>query len=166
MRLTHASFFTRSVWFPLGSRGRIGSVILVSSPASARQGGIDQARNNEGLPIVNPEWYHFEVWWFEDLAVGNVHGITQDRYHDTRTHFTFAEFLDEYLAPTLPDWRALYNIQVRGQFGQPMRQLLLRMRVSAWSEMFCGLSSHAYEALDLYVRHVSLSYADPREDAW
>lgn len=162
--LTDDSYFARGVWFPFGT----GSVVAVSTPESNRLGRLAWELNANGMQNLNPEWFAYEVYFFHELAPGNVAGITNAIHPGHRSEGNLADCLDQWYHLKSPgtQWRKQYGEQWSGPYWLGFRQCLLGLGIDGWLEVLCGRSWQQYHCLDLYVRYVSRSVIAPRSDAW
>ena len=64
------SYFVRGIWFYVP--GGAFTALAVSTPSSNRAAATAWAQNASGMPVTHPEWMEYEVYLFQDLAIGNV----------------------------------------------------------------------------------------------
>jgi hypothetical protein len=65
-----ASYFVRGFW--MYAPGGAFTVLAVSTGASNRAAATAWRLNADGMPVTVPEWFLFDVYLYDNLAVGNV----------------------------------------------------------------------------------------------
>ena len=65
---------------PVVYNGERGVLLAVSTAESNQAFQRSVLANQQGQTITEPEWWYFQVWWYQGLALLNFSGITDSTY--------------------------------------------------------------------------------------
>jgi hypothetical protein len=155
----------RAVWIALPEGG---SFLAVSTPESDRMAVRAWELVAQNLPIPEPEWFFWQVFYFPGVTVGNVAGIAHCIHGGHQAEGRLADVFDEWADNRYGRrlWRTSFAPQYSGPYWLCFRECLLDFGVDHWIELVAGRSWEEYRCLDLCMRYVSKTVIAPSHDAW
>ena len=147
----NTSYYTQAVVCKYVREGQDGCIVFVSTALSTRTAKENYLRNILGMPITDPSWMYYSVWWYRGLLVNNHRGITDFRFNGTEIYPVSRNFFEaEFLARGIQQWEQQAHVS-QGHHRGPFRRLLVSLGVEVWIEYTFGFSFQAYLSAYMYI---------------
>ena len=160
-KLHHGSYFATALQVSLREPflGMMnGTLILVSTTASTQQKQVNVETVANGGIVTEPYWMKFDVWWYYDIALGNLAGVTDRKYRGTKLHENLGMLVEKGCRQRgIESWEDRYLIYddnpICARHNNDMhglRMFICEVMVNpVWMEFTFGLSSVQFRALDM-----------------
>jgi hypothetical protein len=165
-QLDNHSYFAKAWLIPWTMHGQHGIMVAASTPESNRAFKESVLVNEQNGVISMPEWLYFEVFWYPNLCLFNIAGLTDPMYGVYRQPQPLGDILSGvFAARGIHNWQQRFCYLVDGSYHQPFRALLREVGVFHWAEVTVGISWFGYMGLDLYIKMFSGGMPAPAHEA-
>ena len=123
-----------------------GMFLAMSTARSCRVDNDNRIALKAGLAVATAGWVYMEVYYFEDLALGNWAGITNVRHQGQRIGELGDLLRDMCMQQGITNFDEYTRMRTDEYALRGFRRLLPVLKVPYWLELTAGLSLHAIGA--------------------
>jgi hypothetical protein len=177
VQLENQSYFTKALMVPYSMPHWLhephgipvaGILLAVSTAESTnvyKQGM--EANRLRGMPIHDPEWRYFTVYWYPGCTQWNIHALSSSQYDPQELPEKLGGVLERRATDLgITDFRAKYCVTMRGNYYEGLRRCMHELGMPNWMELTTGISWQAYRGIDVYVKIYSYRMPAPKFESW
>jgi hypothetical protein len=146
LQLQEQSYYTKALMVPFSMAARLedtggipvtGILLAASTPQSAAIFKESMKMNKEqGLPILDPEWRHFDVYWHPGCAMMNIAALSSAQYDPQLLPEKLGQVLERRATDLgITDFQAKFCTTFRGNYNEGLRLCMQQIGISNWMEV-------------------------------